>query len=124
MRKYRHHPEAVASLFKGDRVHRDVYLSDELFALEQERLFAKAWIFIGHGSQVPRPGDYITQEIAGQQMILVRQSDGTLAVVMNRCAHKGAMLVTSPAGNTGRAFRCPYHGWTYQIGRASCRERV
>ncbi|MGE0736683.1 MAG: aromatic ring-hydroxylating dioxygenase subunit alpha [Alphaproteobacteria bacterium] len=115
MQKYRDNACAKDALFQQDRIHRDVYLSEELFALEQERLFAKVWIFVGHASQVPRVGDFVTQEIAGQQMVLVRQTDQSLAVLMNRCAHKGAMLVTNPAGNTGRAFRCPYHGWSFRL---------
>lgn len=115
MRNFRDNTAAVAALFEGDRVHRDVYLSDEIFALEQERLFAKAWIFVGHGSQVPNVGDYVLQDVAGQQLILVRQADKSLAVLANRCAHKGALLVSNPCGNTGRAFRCPYHGWSFRL---------
>jgi phenylpropionate dioxygenase-like ring-hydroxylating dioxygenase large terminal subunit len=105
----------LGRLFQGDRVHRDVYTSPEIFALEQERLFARTWLFLGHASQVPKPGDYITAEIAGRPLILVRAADKSLRVVMNRCAHKGVKLLTEPAGSTGRAFRCPYHGWSYRL---------
>lgn len=105
----------IGKLFTEDRVHRDVYISDEVFALEQERLFARAWIFLGHASQVPNPGDFVTAEIAGRPLILVRRADRTLQVLMNRCAHKGAMITTDAAGNTGRAFRCPYHAWSYRL---------
>lgn len=105
----------VTSLFQDDRVHRDVYTSDAVFALEQERLFARTWIFLGHGSQVPNPGDFVTTEIVGQPLILVRRPDKSLQVLMNRCAHKGAKVLTDPSGNTGRAFKCPYHGWSYRL---------
>jgi len=114
MNTYRSDPAAIGRLVEPDRVHRDLYLSEELFALEQERLFARAWIFVGHASQVPKPGDYVTAEIAGRPLILVRHQDGALHVLMNRCAHKGTMIVTDRTGNVGRAFRCPYHSWAYR----------
>jgi phenylpropionate dioxygenase-like ring-hydroxylating dioxygenase large terminal subunit len=107
-------PATLAALVEPDRVHRDLYLSESLFALERERLFARAWLYVGHASQVPSPGDYVTVDLVGRPAILVRHLDGTLRVLMNRCAHKGAMLVTGRAGNTGKAFRCPYHSWSYR----------
>ncbi len=111
---YRHHPEAIAALVEDDRVHRDLYLSEELFALEQERFFARTWSYVGHASQVPQAGDYLTVEIAGRPLVMVRQPDGGIRVLHNRCAHKGARLVSDAAGNTGKFFRCPYHAWTYR----------
>jgi phenylpropionate dioxygenase-like ring-hydroxylating dioxygenase large terminal subunit len=113
-KSYRADPAAIGRLVEPDRVHRDLYLSAELFALEQERLFARAWIFVGHASQVPNPGDYITVEVAGRPLILVRHQDRALHVLANRCAHKGTMVVSDRAGNVGRAFRCPYHSWSYR----------
>jgi phenylpropionate dioxygenase-like ring-hydroxylating dioxygenase large terminal subunit len=110
--------EAIRALVEEDRVHRDVYLSEALFALERERFFADTWSFLGHASQVPNPGDYLTQEIAGRPLVLVRQPDGGLRVLYNRCAHKGTPLVTEASGNTGRYFRCPYHAWTYRLDGA------
>jgi phenylpropionate dioxygenase-like ring-hydroxylating dioxygenase large terminal subunit len=107
-------PATLAALVEADRVHRDLYLSEEIFALERDRLFARAWLYVGHASQVRSPGDYITVDLAGRPVILVRHLDGTLRVLMNRCAHKGSMLVTERAGNTGKAFRCPYHSWAYR----------
>ncbi|HZV91858.1 MAG TPA: aromatic ring-hydroxylating dioxygenase subunit alpha, partial [Caldimonas sp.] len=68
----------------------------------------------GHASQLPQPGDYITNEIAGRPLIVVRHQDGSVRVLMNRCAHKGSRLVSAPCGNTGKLFRCPYHAWTYR----------
>jgi hypothetical protein len=65
---------------QDDRVHRDLYLSEEMFALEQERLFANTWVFLGHASQVPEAGDFVTQDIAGRPLLMVRQPDGSLRV--------------------------------------------
>jgi phenylpropionate dioxygenase-like ring-hydroxylating dioxygenase large terminal subunit len=115
---YRDHPERVAALVQDDRVHRDLYLSEEIFALEQVHLFANSWVFLGHASQVPEAGDFVAVEIAGRPLVMVRQPDGDLRVLYNRCAHKGTQLVTDECGNAGRFFRCPYHAWTYKLDGA------
>lgn len=105
----------VHALVQEDRVHRDLYTSPELFALEQEHLFSNTWNFVGHASQVPQVGDYVSLTLAGQPLLMVRQADGGIGVLYNRCAHKGAQLVSAPTGNVGRVFRCPYHSWTYKL---------
>ncbi|MGD9943406.1 MAG: aromatic ring-hydroxylating dioxygenase subunit alpha [Burkholderiaceae bacterium] len=114
MTVYRGNPDAVRALVQPDRVHRDLYISQELFELEQEHFFANTWNYAGHDSQIPQPGDYLTVDIAGQPLIVVRHSDGSVRVMMNRCAHKGSRLVSQPCGNTGKFFRCPYHAWTFK----------
>ena len=73
---YRGNPEALSALVQPDRVHRDLYISQEVFELEQENFFANTWNYIGHDSQVPKPGDYITNEIGGRPLIVVRHSEG------------------------------------------------
>jgi phenylpropionate dioxygenase-like ring-hydroxylating dioxygenase large terminal subunit len=116
--RYRDNPDAVRALVQPDRVHRDLYISAELFGLEQEHFFANTWNYIGHDSQVPKPGDYLSADIAGRPLIAVRHTDGSVRVMMNRCAHKGSRLVSAPCGNTGKFFRCPYHAWTFKTDGA------
>lgn len=103
----------VGALVQEDRVHRDLYLSSRIFALEQQRLFARTWQYLGHESQIPGPGDYHAADVAGQPLLMVRHEDGSVQVLMNRCAHKGAKLVARGSGRAGRFLRCPYHGWAY-----------
>ncbi len=112
---YRGNPQAVRNLVRADRVHRDLYISEEIFTLEQEHFFSNTWNYLGHESQIPLAGDYITTELAGQPLLLVRQADGSVRVLKNRCAHKGARLVICPAGSAGKYLRCPYHAWVYRI---------
>ncbi len=114
MGKYRENFQALRGLVQDDRVHRDVYTSPEIFRLEMERLWSRTWVYVGHSSQVPNPGDYITVDIAAKPVIMVRHTDGSIRVLMNRCAHKGTKVVYDFAGNTGKTFRCPYHAWTYR----------
>ncbi len=114
MTTYRDNPDAIRALVKPDRVHRDLYISQELFEIEQETFFANTWNYVGHDSQLPKPGDYISNEIGGRPLIIVRHTDGSVRVMMNRCAHKGSRLVSAPCGNTGKFYRCPYHAWTFK----------
>jgi phenylpropionate dioxygenase-like ring-hydroxylating dioxygenase large terminal subunit len=114
MSRYRDDAHALQALIKDDRVHRDVYIDPEVFQLEMKRLWSRTWIYVGHTSQVPQAGDFITVDIAAKPLILVRHTDGSVRVLMNRCAHKGTKVVYDFAGNTGKTFRCPYHAWTYR----------
>ena len=66
MAHYRDNPQALESLVRPDQVHRDVYLSAEVFELEMERLWRRAWIFVGHESQVPAAGDYFATDLGRQ----------------------------------------------------------
>ena len=112
--RYRGNPDAVRALVQPDRVHRDLYISPEVFELEQDHFFANTWNYIGHDSQLPKPGDYLSADLAGRPLMAVRHTDGSVRVMMNRCAHKGSRLVSAPCGNTGKFFRCPYHAWTFR----------
>ena len=112
---YTDNPDAVAALVREDAVHRDLYIDQEIFELEMRHLWPTTWIYVGHDSQVPNPGDYITADIGLQPVILIRDTGGEVNVLMNRCAHKGTRLLSAPAGNLKSAIRCPYHGWTYRF---------
>ena len=115
MGRYRDDVRAVERLIEPDRVHRDVYTDPEVFQLEMERLWSRTWVYVGHTSQVPQAGDFITVDIAAKPLLLVRQADGGIRLLLNRCAHKGTKVVGDLAGNAGKTFRCPYHAWTYRI---------
>ena len=113
---YRDDPEAIRALVQPDRVHRDLYIDPELFALEQEHFFANTWNYVGHDSQLPKAGDWIRAEIAGQPLIVVRHQDDTVRVLMNRCAHKGSRRRGTPA-STSAARTTP--GPSRPTGRCS-----
>jgi len=116
LNRYRDDPEAVRALVREDCVHRDVYLSPEIFELEMRHLWRNTWIYVGHDSQVPNAGDYLTTELARQPVIMLRDAEGTVRVLMNRCAHKGASVLSARTGHCeGGLLRCPYHGWTYRL---------
>jgi len=81
--------------------------------LERERLFRGQPLFMGLSCRLPNPGDYLTEEIAGVPLLLVRGQDGKLRAFANICRHRGAP-VASGCGQA-RVFACPYHGWTYSL---------
>lgn len=85
---------------------------EEVFALELERIFAKAWQFLGHESEIPEPGDYVQRRIGRDRVIVTRSEDGQVRVFLNTCRHRGVPLCRADEGNTSH-FRCSYHGWTY-----------
>lgn len=104
----------AAELWRDNCVHRAAYVDPAVFALEQERIFRRAWLYVAHESEVPRPGDWVLRRLGPDEVILVRGEDGSLALLHNRCAHRGARIVSEPSGNA-RQLRCPYHAWTYAL---------
>lgn len=105
-------PDAIAKLVEPGRVHRRVYTDPDVFELEMERIFGRAWLYVGHESQVPNAGDYVTTDLARQPVVMVRHRDGSIRVLFNRCSHRGAKLVNERSGNAQR-LSCLYHGWSY-----------
>lgn len=107
--------EQLADMVKPDKVHRAVYVDPGIFDLEMERIYGRVWVYVGHESQIPQAGDYLTSRIGRQDVILVRAADGKPHVLYNRCPHKGAQIVPPGAGHVDRHFRCPYHAWMFRL---------
>ncbi len=101
----------VTGLVEADRVHRSVYTDQAIFEREMQQIFVATWIYVGHASQIPKDGDYVTTSVAGQPLVMVRDK-GVIRLLYNRCAHKGAQVVPDGAGNAP-LFRCAYHGWIF-----------
>ena len=89
------------------------YLDGEIAAREREAIFADSWQYAGHAEQVARAGEYITREIAGESIFIIRGHDQTLRAFYNVCSHRAHQLL----GGSGRtdAIVCPYHAWTYAL---------
>jgi phenylpropionate dioxygenase-like ring-hydroxylating dioxygenase large terminal subunit len=102
------------SLVKEDRVHVSLYTDPAIFTDEMDKIFHRGWVYVGHRGEVPRPGDFRLKRIGLQPVIMVRDHDGKVRLLLNRCRHRGATVCQEGQGNT-RSFRCMYHGWTYQL---------
>jgi phenylpropionate dioxygenase-like ring-hydroxylating dioxygenase large terminal subunit len=107
--------ERIAALVRDDSVHKSVYTDPEIFELEMDRIYGRAWIYVGHASQVPEPGDSHTTRIGNQDVVMLRGTDGQVNVLYNRCPHKGARLIADGDANLGKFIRCPYHAWTFRL---------
>jgi len=118
MTRYAADPSAIKALIHPERVHRDVYTDPDIFRLEMKHLFANTWVYVGHASQIPNPGDYLTTEIGDQPVMASRHTDGSIHVLYNRCPHKGTKIASEACGNTGKFFRCPYHAWSFKTNGA------
>ena len=110
--------EELGSLVRPDSVHKRVYTDPHIYELEMERIYGRAWIYVGHESQVPQPGNYHTTRLGDQDVVMVRAQSGAVHVLYNRCPHKGAKLVSEGDGCAGKFFRCPYHAWTFKLDGA------
>jgi phenylpropionate dioxygenase-like ring-hydroxylating dioxygenase large terminal subunit len=100
-------------LIRPTQVHGSLYSSPEIFAEELARIWYTTWVFVGHESEVAQRGDYVRKKLGLQDVIMTRDRDGQVHLLLNRCAHRGNQVCEDERGNSG-SFRCPYHGWTYR----------
>ena len=107
--------QQLGEMVRGDSVHRSLYTDPAIFDLEMQRIYGRAWVYVGHESQVPKTGDYHTTRLGDQDVLMVRANDGRVHVLYNRCPHKGAKVVADGDGCVGKFFRCPYHAWTFKL---------
>ena len=103
-----------AGLVGEDRVHGSLYTDPQVFDQEMDRIFRRGWVFVGHESEVPATGDWVTRRIGREPVLMVRDRDRKLQVLANRCAHRGTALCWQERGNS-RSFQCTYHGWTFAL---------
>ncbi|SOJ54649.1 Biphenyl 2,3-dioxygenase subunit alpha [Mycobacterium simulans] len=106
------HREVFGTVRRG-MIPAHIYNDKELFALEKERLFSRAWMFVAHESEIPQDGDYVVRRVLDDSFIIARDSSGQVRALFNMCLHRGMQLCRAEMGNASN-FRCPYHGWTYR----------
>ena len=111
-----HGPEFAWPDDDVSRVPYRVYTDPGLYAREQERIFqGPTWNFLCLEAELPNPGDYKTTFVGDAPIIVVRDEDGAINAMVNRCAHKGTLVCYKPRGNV-RELTCVYHNWTYDLG--------
>jgi len=87
------------------------YLDADTYAREQEAIFYRNWWYAGHQSQLQQPGCYLTVDVCGQNIIVIRDRGGDLNAYYNVCQHRGHELLFG-SGKV-RTITCPYHAWSY-----------
>lgn len=99
-------------LVQPDRVHRSVYTDSELFQEEMVRVFGGTWVYLAHESEIPNPNDFKACRLGLRPIIVVRDRQGEIRGLFNRCTHRGATVCRQAKGSA-KTFVCPYHGWTF-----------
>jgi phenylpropionate dioxygenase-like ring-hydroxylating dioxygenase large terminal subunit len=97
---------------KTGQISREIFVNEAIYQEELERIFARAWLFVGHESQIPNPGDFAVSGMGEESVILCRDRAGEVHVFLNSCRHRGMKVCRYDEGNTA-VFTCPYHGWSY-----------
>jgi choline monooxygenase len=90
------------------------YTDAEVYEAERRIIFGDTWQVVGRTDQVAEPGAYLTATVAGEPILVVRDSDGLLRAFANVCRHRAAPLLTEAQGMVTK-LRCRYHGWTYDL---------
>jgi glycine betaine catabolism A len=91
------------------------FVSPDIFAQEQEKIFSRRWVLVGHQNCIAKSGDYFTAEVAGESLIIVRDKRGEIHGFYNVCRHRGSRLIENRNGQLSAAIQCPYHAWTYGL---------
>jgi len=104
----------AAPLAQASTIPADWYTDVRIAALERRTVWSRTWQLVGRTAQVAEPGEYVTAEVAGEPVVVVRGADGVLRGFFNVCRHHAAAVMTAPCGKVDR-LRCPYHGWTYDL---------
>jgi phenylpropionate dioxygenase-like ring-hydroxylating dioxygenase large terminal subunit len=94
------------------QISREIFVNETIYQQELEQVFARAWLFVGHESQIPKPGDYFVSCMGEESVLLCRDREEKMHVFLNSCRHRGMKVCRYDEGNTP-VFTCPYHGWSY-----------
>jgi p-cumate 2,3-dioxygenase alpha subunit len=94
------------------RVNRAALTDEAVFRDEQRAIFERCWLYVGHESEIPTPGDFRARDVGNRPLVFWHGQDGVRRVFYNSCRHRGALVCRVPEGNT-RSLSCFYHAWTY-----------
>ena len=93
---------------------RRIFTDEEIYQEELKKIFGRAWNFVCHESQIPNPGDFMMNYIGEDEIIVVRDRQQSINVLLNSCPHRGNTVCRAELGNT-KSFFCSYHGWNYDL---------
>jgi len=106
--------DPTAPLERAATISAPWYTDQRVYELEMRAVFARSWQLVSRLDQVGEPGEYVTGEVAGEPIVVVRGNDNKLRGFFNVCRHHAAAVMTEQEGKTAQ-LRCPYHGWTYSL---------
>jgi phenylpropionate dioxygenase-like ring-hydroxylating dioxygenase large terminal subunit len=97
---------------QGFSLEQSFYVSPDIFRTDIDAIYRKSWLFVGHISRIPKPGDFFLYEMAGDSIIVIRDDDGGVNALLNVCRHRGARICLTDQGHCGKLV-CPYHSWAF-----------
>src|SRR5260370_1137845 len=99
------------------KVSRQTFVDPDILEAERAKIFDKCWLYLGHSSELPKPGDFVTRQVGGRNILFARDAKGTLRALSNTCPHRGAQVCREKHGNA-KSFQCFYHGWVFGLDGA------
>lgn len=93
-------------------VRNEAFSDRDIYRQELDRVFGRSWLFLGHETMIPENGDYYTNYMGEDAVIVCRDGTGKIRVLLNKCRHRGNKVCMYDRGNA-REFTCSFHGWTY-----------
>ncbi len=96
------------------RVSRQTFVDPAILESERREIFEKCWLYLGHSSELPLPGDFLTRQVGGRSILFARSGADAFSALLNTCPHRGAQVCREKHGNA-KAFQCFYHGWVFGL---------
>ncbi len=93
-------------------VNRRIFVDEEIYRLELDRIFGRCWLYLAHESELPKSGDYVNVKMGVESVLVCRDDEGKINALLNNCPHRANTVCRADRGNA-KSFACPYHGWTF-----------
>src|SRR5438309_5675175 len=91
------------------RLSREIFFNQDIYDQEMEQVFARSWLFVGHESQIPKPGDFILSRMGEEAVIVTRDKQNRVDVLLNCCRHRGNLVCRYDQGSQS-VFTCTFRG--------------
>ena len=96
------------------KVSRRAFVDPDILEAERAQIFDKCWLYLGHSSELAKPGDFVTRSVGGRNILFARDGKGNLKAMLNTCPHRGAQVCREKHGSA-KSFQCFYHGWVFGL---------
>ena len=99
---------------KRFKISRNNFIDPIVFQAERERIFDRCWLYLGHASELSKPGDFLMRRVGGRSILFTKDRGGAVKAMYNTCPHRGAQVCRERSGNA-KSFQCFYHGWVFGL---------
>lgn len=99
---------------KRFKISRKNFIDPSVFQAERERIFDRCWLYLGHASELSKPGDFMMRRVGGRSILFTKDREDAVKAIYNTCPHRGAQVCRERSGNA-KSFQCFYHGWVFGL---------